>query len=141
MGPIEHDATHPPRAKDAAEACGQRGVSLIEIMVATVILSFVAIGTAEFFVRGRTGFDQEERKRVGVQLAQEALERTVALPYPQIDAWIEARTVGTVDYTIAVTAQTNVPEPDIKTVRCTVTWNATPTSERTTSLVTLVYDN
>ncbi|MBK6900837.1 MAG: type II secretion system protein [bacterium] len=116
-------------------------MSLIEIMVATVILSFVAIGTAEFFVRGRTGFDQEERKRVGVQLAQEALERTVALPYPQIDAWIEARTVGTVDYTIAVTSQMNVPEPDIKTVRCTVTWNATPTSERTTSLVTLVYDN
>jgi hypothetical protein len=110
-------------------------------MVATLILSIVAIGTAEFFVRGRVGFDQEERKRVGSLLAQEALERTVVLPYPQINAWLEQRTVGTVDYTISVTAQTNVPEPDIKTVRCTVTWNATPTVERTASLATYVYDN
>lgn len=141
MDPSANGRTRRPRAPGCAGLGGQRGTSLIEIMVATVILSFVAIGTTEFFVRGRTGFDQEERKRVGALLAQEALERTVALPYPQIDAWLEMRTVGTVDYTISVTAQTNVPEPDIKTVRCTVTWDATPTSERTTSLVTLVYDN
>ena len=141
MGPIDHDGTHPVHKRNSAESRGQRGASLIEIMVATVILSFVAIGTAEFFVRGRTGFDQEERKRVGTLLAQEALERTVALPYPQIDDWLEQRTVGVVDYTIAVTSQLNVPEPDIKTVRCTVTWNATPTAERSASLVTMVYDN
>jgi len=139
--PNAHSRQPHPCVQSHARLGGQRGVSLIEIMVATVILSFVAIGTAEFFVRGRTGFDQEECKRVGSLLAQEALERTVVLPYPQIGDWLEQRTVGTTDYTITVTSQTNVPEPDIKTVRCTVTWDATPTSERSASLVTMVYDN
>ena len=141
MDPIANGSKPQPCVPSHARLGGQRGVSLIEIMVATVILSFVAIGTAQFFVRGRTGFDQEERKRVGVQLAQEALERTVTLPYPQIDSWLEQRTVGTVDYTISVTSQLDAPEPEMKTVRSTVTWNATPTAQRTASLVTFVYDN
>ncbi|MDO9170891.1 MAG: hypothetical protein Q7W29_03570 [bacterium] len=110
-------------------------------MIATLILSFVAVGTAEFFARGRTGFDMEEHKRVGILLAQEALERTVALPYPQIGPWGEQRTVASVVYVIAVTTQADVPESDITTVRCNVTWNATSTATRTASLATFVYDN
>ncbi len=120
---------------------GQSGASLIEIVVATLILSFVAIGMAEFFARGRAGIDQEEHLRVGILLAQEALERTVEQPYPQIVPWGEQRTIGSVVYVIAVTTQTDVPETDIKTVRCDVTWNATQTATRAASLATYVYDN
>lgn len=141
MGSIAPERSLPLPPREFAGPSGQRGASLIEIMVATLILSFVAIGTAEFFVRGRTGFDQEEHKRVGVLLAQEALERTVAQPYPQIVSWVEQRTIASVDYAIAVTAETDVPDPDMMTVRSTVTWDATPTATRTASLVTLVYDN
>ena len=60
---------------------GQRGMTLIEIMVATLILSIVTIGMVEFFAHGRMGLEQEERKRAATLLAQEALERTVAQPY------------------------------------------------------------
>ncbi len=41
----------------------------------------------------------------------------------------------------AIAAETDVPDPDMMTVRSTVTWDATPTATRTASLVTLVYDN
>lgn len=119
----------------------QRGTSLIEIVVATLILSIIAIGMVEFFARGHAGFDQEERKRVGTLLAQEALERTVALSYDQIDDWTEDRTIGTVDYTITVTAVDDAPESDMKTVACTVTWNSAARATRQAALTTFVYNN
>jgi len=117
-----------------------RGASLIEILVATLILSIVALGMAEFFAKGRMGFDQEERKRVATLLAQEAMERTTARPYAEIAPWAEQRTVAHVRYAINVTNQTDVPEASIKTVRSTVTWQATPSAQRSVSLATLVYD-
>lgn len=116
-------------------------MTLVEVLIATFILGLVAIGMVEFFARGRGGFDQEERKRVGTMLVQDALERTVALPYASIVDWGEQRTISSVDYTIAVTTQTDVPEADVKTVLCTVTWALSPTDNRQASLTTFVYDN
>jgi Tfp pilus assembly protein PilV len=122
-----------------SELLGQSGASLVEIVVATFILSIVAIGMAEFFAGGRLAFDQEEHKRVATLLAQEALERTTALPYVNIASWSETRTIDHVDYSIAVTAIENLPQPDIITLECDVTWDAVPTGTRTASLVTFVY--
>jgi len=122
---------HPPR---------QGGSSLAEIVVATLILGLVAIGISQFFARGRTWFDQEEHKRVATLLAQEALERTTAEPYAQVAPWAEERSIASVSYAIAVAVQDDSPEAELKTVRCVVTWQALPASERTVSLATLVYD-
>jgi len=119
---------------------GQRGASLIEIVIATLILSFISISMVEFFYKGRAGFDQEEHKRVAVLLAQEALERTVSLPYASIGPWNQARSVSAVDYAIAVTMQADTPENDMKTVRCTVTWDARPNVPRSVTLSTFVND-
>ncbi len=110
-------------------------------MIATVILGIVAIGMVEFFASGRMGFEQEERKRVGTLLVQEALERTVAQPYAQVTPWTEQRTIGSITYTISVATQTDVPERDMKTVVGIVTWNVTPVARRSASLTTLVYSN
>lgn len=131
----------PAPRRRVPDRSGQGGASLVEIVVAVLILSIVAIGMAEFFARGRTGFDQEERKRVGILLAQEALERTVARPYADIAPWAEERTIASVDYLITVTTLADAPESDITTVECVVTWNATPTATRAASLATLVFDN
>jgi Tfp pilus assembly protein PilV len=117
----------------------QSGSSLIEIIIATLILGFVVIGLTQFFARGRYWFDQEERKRVATLLAQEACERTVALGYPQIANWNETRKVSYLPYSIAVTVQTDTPEPEIKTIRSTVTWQAKPTVTRSVSLATMVF--
>lgn len=119
----------------------QRGASLIEIIIATLILGLVSIGMVEFFARGGLGFDREERKRVAVLLAQEALERTLARPYPAIATWNENRTVGGVDYAITVTSTEDVPEDDIKMLEATVVWNVTATATRDARLTTFVYDS
>jgi Tfp pilus assembly protein PilV len=119
----------------------QAGASLIEIIIATLIVAILAIGLVEFFAKGRVGFDREERKRVATLLAQESMERTIAKGYTTIASWNETRRVSSVSYSVAVTVQSNTPETNIKTVRSTVTWQATPTAQRSVSLATLVFNN
>ena len=114
------------------------GSSLLEVIIATLILGFVAVGMVEFFAKGRIWFDQEEHKRVATLLAQDALERTVARPYSQINDWSEVRTVSYIPYTVTVTKQDNSPGADIKTIWSTVTWQATRTAQRNVSLSTFV---
>ena len=116
------------------------GSSLIEIVIATLILSFTAVGMAEFFASGRASFDREECKRVAVLLAQEALERTVTRPYEQVAPWTETRTVESTDYALAVTTEVDVPAPDLVTVRSVVTWSVTESATRAVSLVSIVSD-
>jgi type II secretory pathway pseudopilin PulG len=116
----------------------ESGSSLIEIIVATLIVSFIAIGTVEFFAKGRFWFDQEERKRVATQLAQEAIEKTTATAYTAIANWSETRTIASVSYAIAVTVTNDQPETGMKTVRSAVTWIARGNATRTVDLTTMV---
>lgn len=116
-----------------------RGVTLLEVVIASFLVAVVTLGMAEFFARGRGAFDQEERKRVATLLAQEALESAVATPYDLIAGSASGRTIANVSYTIAVTVQNNAPEPNMKTVRSAVTWQARPGVTRSVSLLTMVY--
>lgn len=114
------------------------GAGVLEVVIATLILSITTILLVAFFARGRVWFDHEEKKRVATLVAQESLEQTVALPYDQILAWNRQTTISSFRYTIAVTVVNNSPEPDVKTVRSRVTWQATPAVQRNVTLVTLV---
>jgi Tfp pilus assembly protein PilV len=114
------------------------GSSLIEVMIAVMILAMVALGTAEFFAKGRFWFDQEERKRVATFLGQQAIERTISMGYPQIVNWHESRKVGPVRYAVDVTVQPDTPAPDLKTVRSVVSWPIAPNVSRRVTLATLV---
>ncbi len=127
--------------RPASTRAGQRGMTLIEIVIAILILAIMAIGMSQFFTRGRIGFGHEEQKRIGVLLAQEALERTVSRPYTQIIDWSELRTIDATNYTVAVTTLVDAPEQDMKTIHCTVTWNLTPQETRSASLETFVFEN
>jgi hypothetical protein len=120
---------------------GTTGSSLLEIIVATLILGLVAINMVTFFAKGRVWFDQEEHKRVATLLAQESLERTVARTYAQIADWSESRRVASIPYTIAVAVIANSPETDIKTVTAVVTWPATSSSTRSVAAATYVFNN
>lgn len=117
-----------------------RGVGLLEIIIATLIIGVISLGFGQFLARGRFWFDQEERKRVATLLAQEAIERTVVQAYAQIGPWTEHRTIASIPYLITVTVQSDVPEAEMLTVRSAVTWPVTPTVQRRVSLATLVYD-
>lgn len=134
---------HHPNARNAPRTkVGPRdGSSLIEVVVATLMLSLVVIGTVEFFAKGRFWFDQEESKRVATLLAQEAMERTATAPYEQVLPLEETHPIAGVDYALEVTVDEDSPESSVKTVRAVVSWQAVAGGERTVSLATLVYDN
>ncbi len=117
----------------------ERGAGLIEVVIATLILTLVSLALVEFFAKGRIWFDQEERKRVATALAQEALERTTAAPYAEIASWQELRRISSLPYTINVTVRTDVPEVGLKTIQAVVSWPATPTAARNVSLATMAY--
>lgn len=119
----------------------QAGASLIETVIAALILTIVSLGMVRFFAGGRVLFDQEEQKRVASLLAQEALESTLSRPYASIGAWSGERQIASVDYSIDVTVDRDVPESDIATIRCSVSWNVTEEAVRTTTLGTYVYDH
>lgn len=119
----------------------ESGSSLLEIMIAVVILALVTLGLVEFFAKGRIWFDQEEHKRVASLLAQEAMEKTVTRGYPLIANWSQWRTVSNVRYSVAVTVQANTPEADMKTITSVATWQATPVAQRSVTLMTMVYEN
>ncbi len=129
-------STHPLRERDP-----RAGASLIEVVIATLIVSIIAIGTVEFFAKGRFWFDQEEAKRVAVLLAQETMERSAGLPFDQIVPFSETRPVEGIDFAVEVTVEDNAPEANVKTLRSVVTWRAAAGANRTVSLATLVFNN
>jgi hypothetical protein len=116
-----------------------RGASLIEVIVATLILGLFSIQTVEFFARARFWFDQEERKRIATLLAQEALEKT-GVPYADVVPRTDLRSIASIQYTIVVTVQGNTPDFGVNTVRCVVSWWALPSVSRAVTLASLVYD-
>ncbi|MBM3285845.1 MAG: hypothetical protein FJY88_00620 [Candidatus Eisenbacteria bacterium] len=129
------------RPSGATRRSAIRGASLLEVMIATVVVSVVVLGTVEFFAKGHLWFRREEQKRVATLLAQDSLERTIALDYGLVANWAENRSVSSTSYAIAVTVQNNAPESNMKTVRSVVTWNVKPSVQRSVSLATLVYNN
>jgi type II secretory pathway pseudopilin PulG len=118
---------------------GQSGSGLIEAMVAVIIIGLTAVLLIVFLVRGHYWFAQEKEKREATLLAQESLERTVALPYDAIAAWEEERKVGSVNYEIQVAVVENTPDAGLKSVHATVTWSTGSTGNRNVSLATLVH--
>ena len=64
--------------------CGRRrlrsgsesAVTLVEVMIAVLILAVVAVGAVAFFLNGRTAIENSACRRVAAQLAKERLERS-----------------------------------------------------------------
>ena len=119
----------------------QRGSTLLEAMIGSLIVAIIAIQMITFFARGRHWFDQEERKRVATLIAQEALEQAAIADYGDVAPWTKHRTVAGVRYETTVTVQNNVPETNMKTVRVVVSWPVTANDDRTVSISTSIYDN
>lgn len=124
----------------AAGKPAERGSSLLEVMIAVLIVSIVSVAMSVFFARGRFMFDQEEHKRVGTLIAQQALERAKGMNYADVAAWSDTLIVANITYDLAVSVQTGAPAADMKTVRAVTTWQVRPTVERSVSLATLLYD-
>ena len=119
------------RARRAAEA----GFSLLEVMIAAVILILVFWGLAQFYTRGRVQVDFEEDRRKATAVGQKRLEEARRWTYGYLESLSgvvvdTAMTVDGQDYevSLAVNPPDEPPPPndDILVVKVGVIWDRWP---------------
>jgi Tfp pilus assembly protein PilV len=116
------------RHKTAAAA------TLIEVMVAVLIITIVIIGGSLLFVNGRNQINQQKHHRAAIQLAVQKLEELKAGDYDDVDPNTESLTLEDFSYD----RDTNtVDNGSYKEVTVTVSWGPTG-NEHNVSLVTAI---
>ncbi len=110
------------------------GFTLIEVMVAVVVLTLAFYGLSQVYARGRRTLRADEGQRVAAAVAQarlEQLRRTVRYSrLPQLDGTDTTFTVDGVPYTVHHTVRAQTPEPQATTVSVQVTWPVNTASRR-----------
>lgn len=111
------------RKRRLANKRSQKGISLIEVMLAISILVIIVLGNASLFAYGAGQISQSKNTRVAVQLANQKLERlradnNISIDIPDGET-IENIPLGNVSYD-----QTTVTEDwgTYKKVEVTVRW-------------------
>lgn len=107
---------------------GRSGFTLIETMIAAMLLVLVFFGLAQVYARGRRQIDFEEDRRKASAVAQARLDGIRRdLRYDDLPALAGTDTMYTVDgrsFVVSHEVQTETPEAMATTVTVTVTWNA-----------------
>lgn len=80
--PYSTSSIHPAPAGRPGGVCtqGRRGVTLVEVMVALVVLGILVLGGASFMINSRTSILLQGRKRIATELANARLEQIRAIP-------------------------------------------------------------
>lgn len=104
------------------------GFSLIEVMVAAVLLLIVFFGLTQIYVRSRTQIDYEEDRRKATAIAQARLDG-IRRDYrfdglAALDGTDTTMVSDRRDYVVAHTVAVGAPESQAATVTVTVTWQA-----------------
>ena len=128
------------------EPCGfwgslnnQGGFSLLEVLMALVVVFLALLGFAGFSVVAHTGMTASEKMTRAVTLAQEKLEdvRRDGISSSLTTTWVDTEPYGSMTGTIhhqrILTIQPHTPMPGLHTVTVEVRWDQ---DAHTTSLKT-----
>ncbi|MEK7329510.1 MAG: prepilin-type N-terminal cleavage/methylation domain-containing protein [Candidatus Eisenbacteria bacterium] len=119
--------THAPRIDHDAE----RGTSLIELMIALVVLSLGILAVAQLFPAGSRGQVQDRMTTAGIYYAQEQLEELNRLSWSDAALTVGRHPPGTATEDLGPTGKWHryydvsiLPAPldNLKKVTVTVTW-------------------
>lgn len=106
----------------------QRGVTVVEVMIAAFLLVLTFAGLATVYSRGWSQIALEEDRRQATNVLQARLDGIRRdLSYDDLAALNNSSISFIVDgntYTVLHTVQTAVPEPQASTVTLTVSWSA-----------------
>jgi prepilin-type N-terminal cleavage/methylation domain-containing protein len=100
----------------------RRGFTLIEIVVAIVMLTFGVLASASLtaaLMRSNRGVTNRTRAIETLRLKVEDLQ---SLNYSEIASGNDTATIGAITYNRAWTVTDNSPAANLKTVTLTVTW-------------------
>lgn len=121
----------------------KKGLGLIEIMAATLIIGFASAGTVTVFLSGEKTISEVGRKLEAYNLCQETMENLLRQGYDSlsitpstvdplpVDSVLREYFQGTRTYTISLI------QPGIKMITVTLTWNEGGSTERS-ELISLV---
>ena len=108
-------------------AAGIQGISLVEVMVALVVLAVIVIGAAAFFSGGRGTIEESAQRRTAAQIAHQQVELARAGGYEALAGAGGTATVDDVEYswTLVVTVGQADPgdaDSSYKQMRIVVDW-------------------
>ncbi len=112
-----------PATSRRARRTRRRGFTLVEMMVAILLLGVGMMALAALTTTVTRANVQSSSRTVASSLAQERMERFRTEPYATIAAGNDARMVDGVAYSRTWTVATNDPAPGLKTVSVTVSWS------------------
>jgi hypothetical protein len=119
----------PPSRSLTAPVRNERGLTILEVLIAAVLLIIVLFWLAQFYVQGRKHIDYEEHRRKATAVAQARLDALREWPYDSLQVWVGA---GTLDTTLVMDGRTYDvhllfaagPNPHTTEVSAVVEWNA-----------------
>ncbi|MGD9764293.1 MAG: hypothetical protein AB7V27_11305 [Candidatus Binatia bacterium] len=114
----------------------ERGVSLIETVVALGLFALSAATMGEFLVTHIRHASNNHLQTQAYALAEEQLEATRALRYNDMVPSTKTVTVSNVAYKIVTTIDADVPADGLKTIHVDVSWKD-PQGPRNVSLHTI----
>ena len=126
---------------DRQNLANNRGGSLVEVLMAMVLVSFVILGVAGFSSVSINGVAFSQKMTIGVTLAQDKLEDVHRVGYRPSLAGIvtDVEPYGSIPdaslFERTVVTQPNIPAKGLQTVMVKVAWD---NNEHSTSLTTIL---
>jgi Tfp pilus assembly protein PilV len=123
----------------------RHGTSLVEVMLAVLILVIAVIGVSTTYVSGRRELAKQRHYQAAAQLAAQSIEELKATGYAGIGEGEEEEefTINDLTYVrntqteLTATPSTEVPKP-CKKVTVTITWSLAEGSQHQARLVTYI---
>ncbi len=129
------------QASGAVKAMDERGVSLVELMVALVVVSIGILSVFQLFPVGMRSQSNDRMFSKGTYYAQQELERLSGLAYGDVDLIIGTHPSGSPESISGgfqrsyVVSMLDEPMENVKKVDVTVTWSAGAKSTHAISYV------
>jgi hypothetical protein len=120
----------PPSRRRTAPVRNERGLTILEVLIAAVLLIIVLFWLTQFYVQGRKHIDYEEHRRKATAVAQAGLDGVREWPYDSLMVWVNSGT--SLDSTVVMDGRTYDlhllfaagPNPNTSEVSAVVAWNA-----------------
>jgi type II secretion system protein I len=121
---------------DRRPARGERGITLIETLVALSLLAISAATISNFLVQQIRASNTNSNYTIAYELAVQELEDVRAQLYDQMGTRSKDHKVGGIDFDIETQVTEGTPAPNMKKIDVAVSWNE-PSGDRNVALHTI----